>query len=182
VTPSEGDVRAVLNQIIDPCSRVAGAPVGLVDLGLIRRLTVTPGAGAVDVHLVIGVTEYGCLLAPSFASEARDLLDALPGVGIVDIELDGKFDWEPHDMSVAYRKHLAERRAATNQVMLPLRESRQRPGASGPADTPRPVEQRDGTPKLGKQEVRLHDRSIPVDGSPRLGDRETPAAPGTECV
>jgi len=39
-----GDVRAVLNQIIDPCSRVAGAPVGLVDMGLIRRLTVTPAS------------------------------------------------------------------------------------------------------------------------------------------
>jgi metal-sulfur cluster biosynthetic enzyme len=125
VTPSEGDVRAVLNQIIDPCSRVAGAPVGLVDMGLIRRLTVTPGVGTVDVHMVIGVTEYGCLLAPSFASEARKLLDALPGIGVIDIELDAEFDWDPQDMSVAYRRHLAERRAATNQVMLPLRESRQ---------------------------------------------------------
>jgi len=125
VTPSEGDVRAVLNQIIDPCSRVAGAPVGLVDMGLIRRLTVTPGVGTVDVHMVIGVTEYGCLLAPSFASEARKLLDALPGIGVLDIELDAEFDWEPQDMSVAYRQHLAERRAATNQAMLPLRESRQ---------------------------------------------------------
>ncbi|MCU1653236.1 MAG: hypothetical protein JWQ60_4385 [Pseudonocardia sp.] len=123
MTPSEGDVRAVLNQIIDPCSRVAGAPVGLVDMGLIRRLTVTPGVGTVDVHMVIGVTEYGCLLAPSFASEARKLLDALPGIGVIDIELDAEFDWEPRDMSVAYRRHLAERRAATNQVMLPLRES-----------------------------------------------------------
>ncbi|MDT7692435.1 MAG: hypothetical protein QOI75_1802 [Pseudonocardiales bacterium] len=123
MTPSEGDVRAVLNQIIDPCSRVAGAPVGLVDMGLIRRLSVTPGVGTVDVHMVIGVTEYGCLLAPSFASEARKLLDALPGIGVIDIELDAEFDWEPQDMSVAYRRHLAERRAATNQVMLPLRES-----------------------------------------------------------
>jgi metal-sulfur cluster biosynthetic enzyme len=123
VTPSEGDVRAVLNQIIDPCSRVAGAPVGLVDMGLIRRLSVTPGVGTVDVHMVIGVTEYGCLLAPSFADEARKLLDALPGIGVIDIELDAEFDWEPQDMSVAYRRHLAERRAATNQVMLPLRES-----------------------------------------------------------
>lgn len=122
MTPSEGDIRAVLNQIIDPCSRVAGAPVGLVDMGLIRRLTVTPGVGTVDVHAVIGVTEYGCLLAPSFASEARKLLAGLPGIGLIDIELDAEFDWAPEDMSAAYRQHLAERRAATSQVMLPLRE------------------------------------------------------------
>jgi len=43
--------------------------------------------------MVIGVTEYGCLLAPSFASEARKLLDALPGIGVLDIELDAEFDW-----------------------------------------------------------------------------------------
>jgi metal-sulfur cluster biosynthetic enzyme len=125
VTPTEQDIRAVLNQIIDPCSRVAGAPVGLADMGLIRLLTLTEAAGRVDVHMVIGVTEYGCLLAPSFASEARKLIDALPGIGTVDIDLDGEFDWEPGDMSAAYRQQLAERRAATNRVMLPLRE---RPG------------------------------------------------------
>ena len=121
MTPTEEDVRAVLNQIIDPCSRVAGAPAGLADMGLIRRLALTEGAGGVEVHLVIGVTEYGCLLAPSFASEARKLLDALPGIGTIDIGLDGEFDWEPGDMSAAYRQQLAERRAATNRVMLPLR-------------------------------------------------------------
>jgi metal-sulfur cluster biosynthetic enzyme len=95
VTPTEQDVRAVLNQIIDPCSRVAGAPAGLVDMGLIRRLALTEGAGGVEVHLVIGVTEYGCLLAPAFASEARKLLTALPGVAAIDIDLDREFDWEP---------------------------------------------------------------------------------------
>jgi metal-sulfur cluster biosynthetic enzyme len=128
VTPTETDVRAVLNQIIDPCSRVAGAPVGLVDLGLIRRLTLTEGVRAVDVHMVIGVTEYGCLLAPSFASEARKLLEALPGTGTIDIELDADFDWAPRDMSPAYRRHLAGRRDATNRVMLPLRTRPDRPG------------------------------------------------------
>jgi metal-sulfur cluster biosynthetic enzyme len=122
VTPTDEDVRAALNQIIDPCSRVAGAPVGLVDMGLIRRLTLTDRRGAVDVHVVIGVTEYGCLLGPSFASEAGKLLDALPGIGTIDIELDGEFDWEPGDMSADYRQHLAQRRAETNRVMLPLRE------------------------------------------------------------
>ena len=122
MTPAEEDVRAVLNQIIDPCSRVAGAPVGLADMGLIRQLTLTEAVNGVDVHMVIGVTEYGCLLAPSFASEARKLIDALPGIGTVDIDLDGEFDWEPGDMSAAYRQQLAERRAATNRVMLPLRE------------------------------------------------------------
>jgi metal-sulfur cluster biosynthetic enzyme len=133
VTPTEKDVRAVLNQIIDPCSRVVGAPVGLADMGLIRQLTLTEGIRVVDVHMVIGVTEYGCLLAPSFASEARKLLTALPGIGLVDIDLDREFDWEPGDMSAAYRQRLAERRAATNRVMLPLRERAHDPGTPAKA-------------------------------------------------
>jgi metal-sulfur cluster biosynthetic enzyme len=131
MTPTEEDVRAVLNQIIDPCSRVAGAPVGLADMGLIRRLALTEAAGGVEIQLVIGVTEYGCLLAPAFASEARKLLTALPGVAGIDIDLDREFDWEPADMSAAYRQQLAERRAATNRVMLPLRA--RPPGAEAPA-------------------------------------------------
>jgi metal-sulfur cluster biosynthetic enzyme len=134
VNPSEDDVRAVLNQIIDPCSRVAGAPVGLADMGLIRQLHLTPAVSTVDVHVVIGVTEYGCLLAPSFASEARKLLDALPGIGAIDIELDGEFDWEPGDMSAAYREQLAKRRAETNRVMLPLRELHHRSDKAATAD------------------------------------------------
>jgi metal-sulfur cluster biosynthetic enzyme len=139
VTPTERDVRAVLNQIIDPCSRVAAAPVGLVDMGLIRRLTLTESIRGVDVHMVIGVTEYGCMLAPSFASEARKLLEAVPGIGAIDIELDAEFDWEPGDMSPAYRRHLAERRAATNRVMLPLRARPDRPGTPVAAEPLRPV-------------------------------------------
>jgi metal-sulfur cluster biosynthetic enzyme len=133
VTPTEEDVRAVLNQIVDPCSRVAAVPAGLVDMGLIRRLTLTEGAGGMEVHVVIGVTEYGCLLAPAFAAEARKLLTALPGIGLVDIDLDREFDWEPGDMSAAYRQRLAQRRAATNRLMLPLRERAHDPGAPAKA-------------------------------------------------
>src|SRR6202021_2635337 len=97
------------------------APAGLDDMGLIRRLALAEGAGGVEGHLGIGVTEYGCLIAPALASEARKLLSALPGVAAIDIELDREFDWEPADMSAAYRQQLAQRRAAVTQVMLPLR-------------------------------------------------------------
>jgi len=123
--PGEDDVRAALNAIIDPCSRAAGAPAGLVDMGLIRRLEVRPvQPGLVDVHVVIGVTEYACLIGPSFAAEARKRLAPMAGIRELEIDLDGEFDWDPQDMSPAYQARLTERRQAGNTFFLALRDIR----------------------------------------------------------
>jgi len=119
---TEQDVRSVLNTIIDPCSRVAGAPAGLIDMGLIRRLSLVPSAGRTDVHVVIGVTEYACLIGPAFATEAYKKLAVLPGIGEVLVELDGEFDWDPDDMSPEYRRRLARRHQRGNAYFLSLRE------------------------------------------------------------
>lgn len=117
--PGEDDIRAALNTIVDPCSRAAGAPAGLVDMGLIRRLEVRPvPPGQVDVHVVIGVTEYACLIGPSFAAEARKRLAPMAGIRELVIDLDGEFDWDPQDMSPAYQARLNERRQAGNAYFL----------------------------------------------------------------
>jgi metal-sulfur cluster biosynthetic enzyme len=107
--PTEAEVRATLNTIVDPCSVGAGSPAGLDDMGLIRRVELTGTAGAADLLVVIGVTEYGCLMGAPFAMEAYRLLEALPGVGAVQVDLDQEFDWLPEDMSPTYRAHLQRR-------------------------------------------------------------------------
>jgi metal-sulfur cluster biosynthetic enzyme len=104
-------VRETLNGIVDPCSVVAGAPAGLVDLGLVRHLAVTPAQDGVAVRVRIGVTEPGCLMGASFAIKARELLQAVPGVSTVDVELDHAGDWEPSDIDPAYQLRLAEVRS-----------------------------------------------------------------------
>lgn len=121
---TEADVRAVLNTIVDPCSRAAGTPGGLDDLGLIREVEVT-GAPA-TVRVVIGVTEYGCVMGAPFATDAYRLLEGLDGVARVLVELDEKFDWVPEDMRPGYRDKLAEahvegrRRLNPAALSLPL--------------------------------------------------------------
>jgi metal-sulfur cluster biosynthetic enzyme len=127
---TEASVRAVLNTIVDPCSRAAGAPAGLADMGLIRQLEVTRAPAGARVRVVIGVTEYACLIGPSFAAEAHKKLTPLPGVAELIIELDGEFDWDPDDMSPSYRELLARRRRQGNAFFLPLRELA-RPGGEG---------------------------------------------------
>jgi len=42
---NEGVIRAALNEIVDPCSVVAGAPAGLDEMGLVRRLCVQGVSG-----------------------------------------------------------------------------------------------------------------------------------------
>jgi metal-sulfur cluster biosynthetic enzyme len=108
---NEATVRAALNEIVDPCSVVAGAPAGIDEMGLVRRLSLTeqPGGVAVEVH--IGVTEPGCMMGASFAIRARERLEALAGVVAVDVRLDHAADWHPRDIDPGYAMRLAAVRA-----------------------------------------------------------------------
>jgi metal-sulfur cluster biosynthetic enzyme len=120
-TATEGEhIRAAINTIIDPCSRAAGAPAGLADLGLIRALDVTQKDAGLHIRVVIGVTEYGCLLGPAFATEVDRVIRALPGISNVSVELDDAFDWVPEDMSLRYQAELATRRQVGREFFLPL--------------------------------------------------------------
>jgi metal-sulfur cluster biosynthetic enzyme len=124
---TEERIRAAINTIIDPCSRAAGVPAGLIDMGLIRRLDVWSTDTGVGVHAVIGVTEYGCMLGPAFATEVERVVRSLPGVEHLTVDLDAAFGWLPEDMSPAYQAQLASRRQAGRVHFLP-----------GPIDTPSP--------------------------------------------
>jgi hypothetical protein len=44
----EARVRTTLNTIVDPCSRAAGAPAGIAEMGLVRQIEVhhSPGGRA----------------------------------------------------------------------------------------------------------------------------------------
>ena len=109
---NEDTIRAELNEILDPCSVVAGAPAGLAEMGLVRALSVTEAAGGVAIAVRIGVTEPGCMMGASFALHARRRLEALSGVVSVDVQLDHDADWEPADLDPAYAARLASVRSA----------------------------------------------------------------------
>jgi metal-sulfur cluster biosynthetic enzyme len=116
---TEEVIRAAINTIVDPCSRAAGAPAGLNDMGLIRKLDIWPTDTGVGVHVVIGVTEYGCLLGPAFATQVERVVGSVPGVEHLTVDLDAAFDWLPEDMSPAYQAMLASRRQAGRAHFLP---------------------------------------------------------------
>lgn len=106
----EARVRAALNEILDPCSRAAGCPAGLDDMGLVRSVKIVASGEGVAVRVVIGVTEYGCLMGAPFAGEAHKRLAAIDGISAVEVDLDDRFDWDRDDMSAEYRERLARHR------------------------------------------------------------------------
>ena len=121
----EARIWSTLNTIIDPCSRAAGAPVGIAEMGLVRQIEVQNSPGGASIRVVIGVTEPGCLMGAAFVNDARKRLQALPGVAEVQVSMDHAFDWTPADMSPAYQARLEQlrqrRRAALERTSLPAR-------------------------------------------------------------
>jgi metal-sulfur cluster biosynthetic enzyme len=118
-------VWTILNTIVDPCSRAAGATAGIADMGLVRQLEVQQGPEGASIRVVIGVTEPGCLMGAAFVNDARKLLQELPGVAEVQVSMDHAFDWTPEDMSPAYHARLEQlrqrRRAAVGIIPLHVR-------------------------------------------------------------
>ena len=101
----------VLEGVIDPCSQAAGAPVGLVSMGLVRDVSVTGPPGAAIVNVELGITEPGCIMQGIFSAAAEREIRLLPGVADVGVRIDHAYVWDPDDMAAEYRVRLTMMRA-----------------------------------------------------------------------
>jgi metal-sulfur cluster biosynthetic enzyme len=114
-------VRRQLNLIIDPCSVAAGAPVGIVEFGLVPRVRLTEAAnGRWRVGVTIRLTEPGCVMAGPFGMRAQEVLSALGWVDAIDVHVDNKRLWTEADISTAYAIRLDASRQAR---AIPIRIS-----------------------------------------------------------
>jgi len=102
---SEAEVRALLNEVVDPCSISAGMPVGLVDMGIVQEVSVEGSA----VHVRLLPTFPACRFVPIFEGELRERL-AAEGLS-VEVALE-KPDvvWDESQMAPHVRQRLEERR------------------------------------------------------------------------
>jgi metal-sulfur cluster biosynthetic enzyme len=99
-------VRAAVNEVIDPCSRAAGVPAGLVDMGMITDIGVVDGPDGAAVSVTIQMTEPTCIMGHAFIPAVRDRVRQLAGVGAVDVRLDLSFGWDPSRLDPGYRERL----------------------------------------------------------------------------
>ena len=118
----------VLEGIVDPCSQAAGAPAGLVSMGLVRDVSVSGAPGAAIVSVELGITEPGCMMQGIFAATAEREIRELPGVAAVAVRIDHGYVWAPDDMAAEYRARLSTVRAARKlQAEQQLLRDGQRP-------------------------------------------------------
>ena len=125
----EQRIRELANEIVDPCSAAQAFPIGLVDMGLLLAVTLTPagatggapagvggraGGGAaegqVDVRLRLRTTGPGCFYVVFFERELRARVEALPEVASLALVWDAAWDWTPDAIAPAAREALAVRR------------------------------------------------------------------------
>lgn len=110
--PTEPEVRAALDEIVDPCSAAAGAPAGLAEMGLVREVEISPGPRGARVRVTIGLTQPLCLMGIPFMTSARERLSAMAGVADVEVSLASGIDWTPARLTPRYRERLERVRRA----------------------------------------------------------------------
>lgn len=93
-TPLVQEVYRLLDQIHDPCSVANGDPMGLVEMGIIKAVTVSD-AGEVTVDLRL--TSPMCEMLPFMQGETIQRILALEGVTGCVVTRDSGFDWD-HDL------------------------------------------------------------------------------------
>jgi probable FeS assembly SUF system protein SufT len=75
-------------------------PVNIVDLGLIYSMEIKPqgdGMNAVEVKMTL--TAQGCGMGPSIASDAREKILSVPGVGSANVDVVWDPIWSPDRIS-----------------------------------------------------------------------------------
>ena len=96
-----------LEEVIDPCSVTAGAPLSVVDMGLLNELSVDKD-GVVRVSM--RATSAMCTMIAGIMRDAEDRLARLEGVTRVEIKLCSGGIWTEADMTEHGRRTLAARR------------------------------------------------------------------------
>lgn len=95
----EDDIWTALEDVED-----AELPVSLVDLGLIRDVTVEDG----EVEVQMTLTYTGCPAKEIMVKMAERRLELLDGAETVTVELDYSEQWSPEDMTETGRERLGE--------------------------------------------------------------------------
>jgi metal-sulfur cluster biosynthetic enzyme len=115
---SEGAIAAALERVCDPCSLAAGAPLSVLDLGLVRAWALEEG-GRLRVDMC--VTGPGCTLFGHIADAVRRECAAVPGVAEVDVRFDFSVTWTPARMTAAgaRRLHASHERSLRATALRP---------------------------------------------------------------
>jgi metal-sulfur cluster biosynthetic enzyme len=97
----EQEVHAALRGVVDPCSIATGAPIDIVDMGLVRRVEISAGAAVIGLRL----TNPFCLQAANIADRIREVVAHETGLEAT-VEIDVRDEWWPEMMAPGARRRL----------------------------------------------------------------------------
>ena len=99
---TEDKVREELKRVIDP-----ELFVNIVDLGLIYVVDIVPGQeGKLDVNVEMTMTSPMCPAGPQLVANSRQVIEAIEGVGAVDIKVVMDPPWTQDRMTEDARDQL----------------------------------------------------------------------------
>jgi metal-sulfur cluster biosynthetic enzyme len=106
----DDQVRAALDQVCDPCSIAANAPLSIIDMGLVRGWELDN-----EGNLVVSmcVTSPSCTMGAHMVRAAEAELAKITGVKNARVEIDAAVFWTPASMTEVGRADLERRRQAS---------------------------------------------------------------------
>jgi metal-sulfur cluster biosynthetic enzyme len=100
---SQDQVTEALRGVVDPCSIATGAPINLVDMGMVRGIAID--GPHVDVQLRF--TSPVCWQATNILTAIEDVLMAIDGVERVTCDTrSGAWEWKPEMMAPSAQARL----------------------------------------------------------------------------
>jgi metal-sulfur cluster biosynthetic enzyme len=117
-TVSDAAVWSAIAEVVDPCSRLHGTDLNLVDLGMVERVGVDAVGGAVHVDLLLD--DPLCMYTFVIQKELRERIAALDGVSSVEITVLPDFSWSRERVLPDARARLLDDGLVRNLRLLPV--------------------------------------------------------------
>lgn len=101
--PDTAAIRAALEEVVDPCSIATGVPINLIDMGMVKTVTLTEdGVANVELRLTSPV----CWQAANIIEQVEKVVACVQGVTKVNCTVDAAAEWLPDMMAPAPRAEL----------------------------------------------------------------------------
>ena len=100
---SQDQVTEALRSVVDPCSIATGAPIDLVDMGIVRGIEIDQ----THVEIQLRLTSPVCWQATNITSAIEDAVMAIDGVEQVTCDTrSGAWEWTPDMMAPSAQARL----------------------------------------------------------------------------
>ncbi|SDL42904.1 metal-sulfur cluster assembly factor [Streptomyces indicus] len=115
-TATTAHIHAALQDTYDPCSQSWQRPMSLIDLGLIRQVTLTPDGHAT---VRISLTAPFCMALPTIMQAIEHKVGHIEGIHHVTVTLDTTTPWHPGLMTPQGHHLLTTARTQTQHTPPP---------------------------------------------------------------